>query len=186
MSSSVAEEGSPGLLVSSDVMPDGTYRVSVAVGEDRVWQLDRDAAIRYGVTVLAVVQTAEHDAAVFTMLTQRLGLELNLAGQFLGNHLRPDRPPADETATAPLAFRPGVTKAGKPFIMLMLDGQPFGQLDLPEARDHGRFVIESSVAVDLDAALHRVLIGVLGLDDRTARAVVGDLATHRWGIAELP
>lgn len=47
-----------------------------------------------------------------------------------------------------------------------------------ELRDHGSHVLSTPAAADLDAALHRKLVGTFGLDDARARAVVSDLVNH--------
>jgi hypothetical protein len=45
--------------------------------------------------------------------------------------------------------------------------------------------IARATEAEHDAALHRLLIGTVGLDDATARAVVGDLGEH-WPEPEAP
>lgn len=171
-------EPGEGLWVRSEVLPDGSYAVTVSVGSDRVWVLDREAAQRYATAAVAAAQHAEYDAAIFAMFTGRLGLEPPHAAEFLGAEVRPDRAPPDAAATAPLTFLPGVNAAGQPFLHIHLDGTPWGQLDPVALRAHAMTVLEAPTAADLDHGLLQALRR-LGLPDAGARECVADIANWR-------
>lgn len=171
------QEDDEGLWVRSDVMPDGTYVVTVSFDADHVWVLDRAGALRYAVACVAAAQRAEYDAAVFRLTTERLDLDHRTGAAALLS-LRLDRPPPDDDATRPLTFAPGVTARGKPFLTILLDGEPAGQLDPPALRSHAMNVLEAPAAADLDAGFLRFLLSS-GLDEPTARAAVGDIANWR-------
>jgi hypothetical protein len=167
-----------GLWVSSEVSAAGAYVVGLNVGADRAWTLDEDGAVRYARAVLRVANSADHDAAVIKLLT-KLGIPAEKAAKLVGYNLRPDRPPFDHAATKPLSFVPGVNQKGEPFVKVLLDGRQIGQINAPETMEHAVAVLGVAATVDLDAALHRLLIGQVNLDDGRARAVVGDLARFR-------
>jgi hypothetical protein len=166
------------LWVQSDVAPDGTYVVGLHLGEDRAWTFTRDEAVRHALAVITQAERAEYDAAILALLHTRLGMPLPDAGAFVANDLRPDRPPVEDPG--PIELIPGVSHRDlRPFLNLRLDGKPVGQWEIGDARQHAMFVLQAIAAVDNDAALHRLLIGAIGLDDQRARAVVEDLANHR-------
>lgn len=167
-----------GLWVSSEVSASGAYVVGLNVGADRAWTLDEDGAVRYARAALRVAHSADHDAAVIRLLV-KLGGQFEEAAKLVGYHLRPDRPPFDHDATKPLRFEPGVNPKGRPFVKVILDGRLIGQLTPAEAIDHAVGVLEVVATVDLDAALYRLLVGQIHLDEDTARAIVGDLARYR-------
>jgi len=174
-----------GLWARSDILPDGNYAVTVSVGSDRIWTLDRDGAIRYALTLLRAAQEADHDAAVFRALTHA-EVPPDAAAHGISKDLRPDRPPLDHDATAPLKVEPGVNEALQPFLKLSLDGKPFGQVGVDGAADHALGVLSAMLSVDLDAALHRWLIGTIGLDTPKAKAFVHSLIEHRIELDVVP
>lgn len=167
-----------GLWVSSEVSAGGAYVVGLNVGADRAWTLDEEGAVRYARAVLRVAHSADHDAAVISLLV-KLGGQTEKAAKLVGYHLRPDRLPFDHDATKPLRFEPGVNQKSRPFVKVILDGQQIGQLTPQEAIGHAVGVLEVVATVDLDAALYQLLVGQIHLDEATARAVVGDLARYR-------
>lgn len=170
-----------GLWVRSEVMPDGTYGVSINVGVDRAWALNRDQAVAYAVTCITRATEAEHDAAVFAAM-RAAGIDVKVAGLFVVEDLRPDRPD-DDSATAPLRFRPALGLKVGPFLMMDLDGSQAGELTPADLRNHAVGVLQALAAADLDAAARRALTGTMGLDDDRARAFVGSLANH-WTSSE--
>lgn len=169
----------PGTLwVQSDVTPDGTYVVGLHYGPDRAWVLTRDEAIQHATTVLAQVERAEHDAAVIALLHKKLGMPLATASEFVAKDIRVDRPPLPDVS--PITLVPGVShRTLRPFLRLELDGEGIGQWDLDGGRQHAVFVLQTVEAVESDARLHRALVGLVGMDEGRARAVVGDIANHR-------
>lgn len=173
-----------GMWVRSDVLPDGSYGVTISVGEDKAWTLARRRAERYAVACMARATEAEHDAAIYKLLTVRLGLEAQFAAAFIVQTIRAARQP-DDRATAPLRYVPSLTLAGKPFISQELDGAVVGQLTPADLRDHTVGVLQVLAATDLDRRLHRALVGEIGLDEATALAVVGSLMED-WPEDEAP
>ena len=172
-------ESSPtqGLWVRSDVLPDGAYAVTINLGQDRIWVLDRPGALAYAVTCVEAAQRAEYDAAVLAQLTRGLGLPVQAAAQMLAS-IRPDRRPLDDEATTPLAFIPGVNSDGMAFLMIQLDGEPWGQLSPLELRAHAMIVLEAPAAADLDAGYLQAMLA-MEIPEATARGAVGDLANWR-------
>lgn len=171
-----------GLWVRSEVMPNGTYGVALNVGPDRSWVLNRDRVLAYAVSCFARATETEHDAAVFSALTS-LRLDDETVSQVITRDLRPDRPDEHED-TKPLRFtialgRSRSTRKIVPLLQMHLDGMgEAGQLTPADLRDHAGGVLKALRAADLDAALHRVLIGTVGVPDHTARGLIGSLAEH--------
>lgn len=167
------------LWVQSDVAPDGTYVVGFHHGDDRAWILTRDQAIEHAVAVFAEAERAEHDAATVELLHTQLGMPLETAVAFLVHDIRPDRPPVDQPG--PFTVGAGVSRSGglHGFLRLLLDGEAFGQWTIDDAHRHAGGVLQTVAAVDNDATLYRTLIGVIGLDEDRARAVVADIRNHR-------
>ena len=163
------------LIIRSDVAASGSYIAVLELGRDHVHPID---AGRYGHAVLAAAERADYDAAVLRQLTDK-GITADDAAAVIAD-LRRDRPPLDDTATAPLRFVPGVAQRdGRGFITLELDGAGIGQLDIDEARSHALHALGAGIAADLDAGYHHALRGIIGLDDHAARAAVADLAEYR-------
>lgn len=167
-----------GLWVRSDVLPDGTYAVTISFESDHVWVLDRPGALAYASTCVEAAQRAEFDAAVFKLFTQQLGLDVETTVHMIAYDLRPDRPPLNDATTAPLTFVPGVTNKGKPLLTILLDGQPHSQLDPADLRTHATVVLEAPAAADLDAGLLRALKN-MDVPEDVGRAAVGDIANWR-------
>lgn len=183
------EPGAGAVWVESGVAPDGTYVVELHAGGDWSTILDRDRAIAYAAAVHDIAARAEYDAAVYRQLTAK-GVHPAQVTAFVVDDLRPERPPAEYAiaVTAPLAFTPGVSADNGPFVLvhLHLPGPPTGTPDAlisqwtpAEARTHAGHVLDTLAVVDLDAGYRRLLVGVMGLDDPTARAVIGNLGEHR-------
>ena len=169
--------------VISDVAPDGTYVATVHAGQDVALTLDRDRAIAYAVTVLTATTRAQYDAAVWRqMLTISRGRtdgDAQQAAALIVKGLREDRPPIDDSATAPFAFEPFVSHRTKePGVFVSLNGKKISQWDLSDAEGHALHVLQIMIGVDLDASYRRHLIGTLGIEDWRARAVVGDLGKY--------
>lgn len=165
-----------GLWVRSEVMPDGTYGVGLNVGADRSWALGRDQAIAYAVACHRKATEAEHDAAVFTLLTHRLGMSESDAADVLKTELHPERPD-DPAATAPLRFTTAIVRNAAPFLRVDVDGREVGDLTPNDLRDHAGNVLHVLAAADLDATLRRVLVNI-GIPTEKARAVIAGLAEH--------
>jgi len=164
-----------GLWVRSDVLPDGSYSVSVSCDADHAWTLTPAEAVAYAAQCVRRATEAEHDAAVLSLLAS-LGIATVSAVQLVLDDLRPARPAS--TGPVEVAFEPGVNMAGAPFVAIRLAGRRVGQLTPAELRGHAAGVLQAVAAVELDATLHRVLVERIHLDGDQARAVVGTLAQH--------
>jgi hypothetical protein len=167
------------LLVVTDFRPDGRYIVVLSAGDDRSWTLKPNAAVRYGMAVLAAAYIADYEQAVYHQLNALAGIgpdeSLAAVAQF-----RSRRPPAmNHSDTEPLRFSPGLNQHGKGFIRLDLDDKPIGQLTPEEARSHGLAVHEGAVVAQLDGAFYATLTNAIALDSESARAVVSDIGNHR-------
>ena len=171
------------LWVSTDPTPDGVYRVNLMWGPDKALVLDQETAMAHAREVLNAAAEAEYDAAVAKQLQAR-GVDQRAAAQMVVD-LRAERP--EVTPTTPMRLVPGVSAfTGQPFIALHMDGKAIGQWSTADARQHALYVLMSVRVAELDSAYLRALRGAVGLDDATARAVVGDLATHRDDYEERP
>lgn len=182
---STEDHGDGRLWVKSEVMSDGSYGVGLNVGPgpDRSWVLTRSQAVDYAVTCFTRATEAEHDAAVFGLLTAT-GLPQKTVAELIVKDIRPDRPD-DHTATKPLRFTIALGLKSGPFLKMYLDGELVGGLTTGDLRDHAAVVLNVIAAVDLDAGLFRLLTGRVGLDEDRARAVVGSLAEH-WPVEQRP
>lgn len=150
-----------------------SYVVTVEYSKDVAVTIKPSEGEMYAGYVLASAMRAAHDAAVFAQLTTR-GLSSDLAAQTILS-LRADRPDLVRVARVPVELVPGVNDAGDPFLVLVLAGEEVAQWTVEDARSHAHGVLEAVSAADLDAAYYRHLIGVVGVEEPTARAVVGDL-----------
>lgn len=170
------------IWVQSDLAPDGTsYMTAIHYDADQSRVLDRESALACVEEIHRAAVQAEHDAAVIRQLTS-IGIGLEEAARAVAG-LRADRPPLDESATAPLRLVPGVSqKTGQAFLAVHISGRQVGQWDPADARDHASHILAVQAAADLDAAYRRYLLSA-GLDTETANAVVNDLAEHIEGTA---
>lgn len=180
----------PGLWVRSWALPGGRgYGVRVNVGA-RAWTLGRDRATAYAALLVQRAVEAEHDTAVFRLLTERLRLPVDLAAQVLDRDLRADRP-LDHAPSEPLQLTAGVALDSeepggvRPFIAMHLDGAQAGQLTPADARAHAVNVLAALAAADLDSALRRALVGPIGIDEARASAVIASLPEY-WPEEENP
>jgi hypothetical protein len=154
-----------------------TYVVTVEVSADRAITLTPQSAPRYAMAILAAVSRAEYDAAVFAQMSPLIN-DLKAVGQLISD-LRKDRPDIDISATAPLEIRPGVNKDAKPFLTVLIDGEPVGQWTIDDAYEHVRVALQVSAVADLDAGYYRVLTGIVGIEPAKARSIIEDLQHHR-------
>lgn len=170
----------PGSIwVRSDVLPGGGYGIVIDFDADHSTRLDEASAVRYALAVLDAVQAAEYDAAIIRQLHGKLGLDQQVAAEFVAKEARPTRRALRPTGT-PLALTPGVShRDGRGFLSVTVAEKPVGQWELTDAREHARHILEAVVAVDYDDAYYAALTGPLGLDADRARAVVADIGEHR-------
>jgi hypothetical protein len=143
----VAAVGSGEIVVLSDIVPDGSYVVTLQITKDRAVTLDRHQAVQYALGVVAAAEAADHDAAVFRQAKAMNADESVAASLVLG--LRDQRSTPDE-ATAPLRFAPIINAKRRPIVQITLDGQPFGSLTPTDARSHGLDVLRMVAVAELD------------------------------------
>lgn len=166
------------IWVISDRTHNDVYVTAVQVGPDTTIVLDRDRAVRYGMTVITAVQYAEYDAAVFAQ-AKDTGMDDRTAAQMVMD-LRADRPPLDDDATAPLRFDPILAfKTKEAAVHVSLQGELFSQWTAADANGHAMHVLQVASAVDLDGAYRRYLFGTVGLDAARAAMLVDDLGHYR-------
>lgn len=163
--------------VESVLDPGEPFRIKLHVGE-RSWTLGRDRAVRYALAVLQAAHYADHDAATLRLMLTT-GADQERAMRLITDDLRPDREQLDAAALAPLGLDIGVTQAGAPFLLLLLDDQPLGHWEVEAAVEHATTVLGAMFSTGLDAALHQALVAQVGLDTGRARNVVGSLRQHR-------
>lgn len=165
-----------GLCVSSDVGPDGTYVLTVTTGPDTVFVLDYEAALRYVTHVVGAAARAEYDAAVIAQLAS-LGVPTPEAGLLI-RQMRADRPPL--ASEWPISFEGIVaSKTLRPEVTIQADGEPVGQVGTGALVEHALNVLDAVNIAELDNAYRRHLVGVVGLNDDSARAAVAGLDEHR-------
>lgn len=168
----------PGVAwVETFIDPGEPFRIKLHVGE-RSWTLGRDGAVRYALAVLQAAHYADHDAATFTLLKEA-GADEQAAAGLVVDELRPDREPMDRDALTPLGLELGVAAAGETFLLILLDSQPIGDWTVEGAVTHAMTVLGALFSSGLDAALHQVLVGNVGLDAGQARNAIRGLGKYR-------
>ena len=180
--------------VSSWAMPKGRgYGVRMRLGST-TWGLTPDDAVAHATAAIRAAVTAEHDAAVATLLAGKLSVPLRDVAMLFERDLRPDRPDLD-AHTDPLLLRPGVavdegvdrSRTFRPFVALHLadeDGQA-GEFTPADCRHHATSVLDTIAGADLDSGFRRLLVGTLGLGEARASAVIADLGNH-WPADQEP
>lgn len=175
-----------GLSVNSEPIGDGIYVVRFSAGPDRTWILPLGQTIKYAMAVLAAVNAAEIDAALFAVLMRMKHAEATPddAARAIG-HFRQMRGEVSWPPDSPIRMSPAVAAAdARPFLIVHVDGQPHGQLEARDARDHAMGVLDSLLSSELDTQLHAYLAGTvlpaLGIPEahRAAQTVIdhiGDL-----------
>lgn len=181
----MTDDDHEGMWIRTEPSLDGlSYVTTLTIDQDYAVTLTPARALGYAETLLGAVAEAEYDAAILQQLTSKpLGIDVDVAGQLIVD-MRGERPARE---AAGLVFVPGVSqRAQHPFVQIMRDGTQIGQFDAPAARRHAMHVLEAPTAADLDAAYLRVLRGMVGLDENTAREVVEDIGNHRadWAVSD--
>jgi hypothetical protein len=169
----------------------GTYRTRVSLGGSPLaWELDDQRALRYARAVLQVAGAAIHDAAVARQLEAH-GVDPEPSADLLETELRPPRR-YDDTATAPLRFRPqlavypdpaGVAHPLRPMVRMdvpLTEGLDYSAalIEAAAAVAHAVAVLEVAAVVRLDTAYHDALVK-LGASPLRARALIDDLPRFR-------
>lgn len=165
--------------IKSEPDEHGRYHLYLELGPDDVTPLDVTAAYGWAREVLSAAAAAEYDAAVLAQLAA-IGLDDGHAVTIV-TALREDRAPYVPVGAVPgLALIPGVSHRNRlGFLRLERHGQPVGQWELGDAREHALAVIEALEVTVMDSAYLRALTGIVGVDRTRALAVVTDLASHR-------
>lgn len=180
----MAQKDDEGFWIRSEPTLDGkAFVVTMSLDGDYAVTLTPTRANAYAGALLGAAAEAEYDAAVLRQITERLGLDDDVAGQIVID-LRAERP---VRSAAGLTFVPGVSVAKRhPFITIERDGEPVGQFDTPSARRHALHVLEAVPGADLDAAYLKVLRGTVGIKEETARQVVEDIVNYRveWSVSD--
>jgi len=172
----------PEFWVSSDVMPDGSYAVSVTVNKDIAFALDDAAARDYAATCFTEATAADHAGAVVRLMTQQMRMSTKAAQDFVRLYLGEYR----ETHVQ-LQFRAAVGRrkpphpdAGSfiPAVLVFSGSESLGWIDPDELRDHAGGVLSALAASRFDEQLRQTLTDPDGvdLDDAAARKVVSSLA----------
>lgn len=166
------------LWIKSEADEHGTYHVYLELGEDDVIPLGVDDAYGWAREVLSAVAAAEYDAAV---LHQADALGLEDAAVEVVTQLRADRAEHVPVSAIPgLALVPGVSAATRMgFLRLERHGEPIGQWELEDARQHALAVIEAFEVSILDSSYLRMLERAIGVERDRALQVVADLYRHR-------
>jgi hypothetical protein len=165
-----------GLEVVTEATDDG-YEVVISVDADRSWAMEPDQCWRYGRTVMEAAARAAYEAAVFDQFAASDVSEMDALTFIAGMRLGFDK--IDDEATTPLRFVPSMTRAGRPFVLVELDGEPVGQLESHDTFEHGVAVIQAAIARNLDTMYRRVLRDTTGLSDAKARQAVARLRFDR-------
>ena len=165
------------LWIVSEPTIDGNSFIVVFNFADLAWSRTPSECLVYCEAMMTIANRADHDAAVIKQLVAT-GLPAGEAARLVMD-LRADRPPV--VVDGPLHFEPGVSSDGefRPFIALSVDSVKVGQWDVDQASAHAVAVLSVAATADLDQAYLRALMGAVGLDEGTARAVVDGLHAHR-------
>lgn len=167
------------IWVKTAPSPDGkTYMVTLEASEDQALCLTTTSAAAYVHVLLGAVARAEYDAAVVAQMTALVPGPH--AVSLVIRELRENRPPLDDSRTAPLRFTPGVSQGHDPFIRVDIEGRANSFQWTPgEARQHALHVLDAVQAADLDSHYYRVLRSMVNLDEPRARAVVDAVGGFR-------
>lgn len=170
-----------GLWVRSDPLPDGTYGVTVTLGEDRAFTLDHEDAYDYAALCHYVATAAEHGVAVIQFFLEA-GISMEEASEFLSRHLACA---ADPQSGIPFQYIGAIARvkhphpdAGRrfPIVKISCEGTDFGYMKPEELREHGGAVLSCLAAAELDRRLLTALTNVVGLDEHEARTAIASLS----------
>jgi hypothetical protein len=179
-SSQLPEDEDCGVVwIKTEPTLDGSgYMVTLEASDDVAVTLTPDQAFRHAQGILAAAHRAAHDAAVLRQMTRGWEFPLQHAGHLIQS-MRDDRPPLDPADTAPLFLEPGVAPADlRPFLIVHINGEPVGQWDVEQAKQHAMAVLSMAGVADLDSGYYR-LLSTQGIEEHQARGAVDDLANYR-------
>ena len=155
----------------------GGYCLAVHFSDDTSHPLTRDEAVAYAVAVAEASAAASYDAAVFTQLTTKLKMPLDMTGQVL-KRVR-ERRQQDTWQAGPMTLKPGISVyTKKPFLACRAAGLQW-QWDPTEAQQHARHVLEASTGAILDTDYFRTLTEDFEIGMDRATHVVYDVGSFR-------
>jgi hypothetical protein len=168
------------IQISSEVTPEGAYVVAVHPTPDLSVALDRERALRYGISVLTAAHYADYEAALWAQM-RAAGVGVDAVFEAV-SALRAQRRALDHEATAPLSFDPIISaKTRQGVVKVLLNGEQIGQLDSTDAAEHAHIVLAAVASAELDGLYYQWLRETAQVKERTARGAVTDLARHQTG-----
>lgn len=148
--------------------------------DDLTVTLNEHRAMLYAAAVLRAAAYAEYDHSVYTQMRARFDHDHAFS---VVRDLQNERPPLELKDSEPLLFLPALQRddARTPVVLIRSASEQknLGTWALDQAREHAFVVVEAVAVSELDGAYLRTLRGTIGLDEDTARAVVGELSQHR-------
>jgi hypothetical protein len=179
-----SQSGSVQVVGDIDPDPGSPYVCTVQPSDDVSIRLPRDQAVAYGMHVLAVAHRAHYIAAVFAQMRAvmaRYGVheaEADSAAKYAVHQLVEDLPDLDDAATAPLQFRPVLTREGAPLVRVSLPPhtEPLTGWSFAETCEHAHHVLQVPLVCDLDTAYLSVIGKFFRAGEARGRAAVADLA----------
>lgn len=73
----------------------------------------------------------------------------------------------------------GINQAGEPFVQLILGDRVIAQMDVTQARDHGRVIIEAAEAAETDAFIFEWVMKHVGAGKEQAAGLLVDFRRYR-------
>lgn len=171
------------------------YITTVQPSDDIAIVLPYDRAVAYGMAVLAAAHRAHYAAAVLTQANDIMAGRPAARGPGRGGQtpeqardnarywlgqLLQDLPELDDTATAPLQFRPVIHRDGTPLVRVSLPPhtEAFSGWTFPEACQHAHHVLGQAVVSQLDTAYRTTVAVGFDAGEQRGRAAVNDLANY--------
>lgn len=128
---------------------DGTYGQILAVGQRERW-VTREELVAHAVAVMGVVADVRHSASVLRHLTERAGLSWEDATAMVGSLARE---PVDEEALHPVHLHGAVSETGEGYVVLMVDGEPAGELSVVQCVEHAVHCLLAPWVTPMERAL---------------------------------
>jgi len=73
----------------------------------------------------------------------------------------------------------GVNQKGEPFVQLIFGNRVIAQMDVEQAREHGRTIVEAAEAAETDAFIFDWVINRVGAEPENAGAMLVDFRKYR-------
>lgn len=178
-------QGAIAVIPGIDILPGSPYIAQVQASDDVVIELPYDRAVAYAMAVLNAAHRAHYLAAVtaqswHVVTKHKEHEEAEEHVRVMLSELIKDLPELDDSDTAPLRFRPGIRKSGKPAIRVTLPPhtEALTVWEFAETCEHAHHVLDAALVSNLDTAYRNDLTVNFQLDEQTARAAVEDLANY--------